>query len=246
MASVDVQVNLQLSQRQLNAVTRQIQSSLGNLSAKNLTTIDRELNKGAKSAQTFGEAIGLSARRFVAYTSAVAVVGRLSSALTRATRDAIKFEREFVKLAQVFDTSVKSLGSLSGEISNLSKEFGINANVIARTSVVLAQSGLSARDTEKALRSLAKTTLASTFEDIGKTAEGAVAILAQFGAGVGALESQLGSINAVAKKFAVESGDIIEAVRRAGGAFNAAGGNLEEFIALFTSVRSTYSIIHIC
>jgi hypothetical protein len=65
MASVDVQVNLQLSQRQLNAVTRQIQSSLGNLSAKNLTTIDRELNKGAKSAQTFGEAIGLSARRFV-------------------------------------------------------------------------------------------------------------------------------------------------------------------------------------
>jgi len=239
MASVDVQVNLQLSQRQLNAVTRQIQSSLGNLSAKNLTTIDRELNKGAKSAQTFGEAIGLSARRFVAYTSAVAVVGRLSSALARATRDAIKFEREFVKLAQVFDTSVKSLGSLSGEISDLSKEFGINANVIARTSVVLAQSGLSARDTEKALRSLAKTTLASTFEDIGSTAEGAVAILAQFETNVNSLESQLGSINAVAKTFAVESGDIIEAVRRAGGAFSAAGGTLEEFIALFTSVRST-------
>ena len=239
MASVDVQVNLQLSQRQLNAVTRQIQSSLGNLNAKNLTTIDRELNKGAKSAQSFGDAIGLSARRFAAYTSAVAVVGRLSSALARATRDAIKFEREFVKLAQVFGTSAKGLGSLNREISNLSQEFGINANVIARTSVVLAQSGLSARDTEKALKALAKTTLASTFEDIGKTAEGAVAILAQFETGVASLESQLGSINAVAKKFAVESGDIIEAVRRAGGAFNAAGGNLEEFIALFTSVRST-------
>ena len=239
MASVDVQVNLQLSQRQLNAVTRQIQSSLGNLNAKNLTTIDRELNKGAKSAQSFGDAIGLSARRFAAYTSAVAVVGRLSSALARATRDAIKFEREFVKLAQVFGTSAKGLGSLNKEISNLSQEFGINANVIARTSVVLAQSGLSARDTEKALKALAKTTLASTFEDIGKTAEGAVAILAQFETGVASLESQLGSINAVAKKFAVESGDIIEAVRRAGGAFNAAGGNLEEFIALFTSVRST-------
>ena len=246
MTALNVQVQVSGPNRgQVSAVKRQIQNQLSNINAdvqigsKSLQNVNKELEKGRRSAQSFGDAIGLSARRFVAYTSAVAVVGRLSSALTRATRDAIKFEREFVKLAQVFETSTRNLDGLSKEISSLSREFGISANVITRTSVVLAQSGLSARDTEKALRSLAKTTLASTFENIGKTAEGAVAILAQFQQGVGSLEAQLGSINAVSKKFAVESGDIIEAIRRAGGAFNAAGGNLEEFIALFTAVRST-------
>ena len=98
---------------------------------------------------------------------------------------------------------------------------------------------MTARETQIALNSLAKTTLASTFENIGQTAEGAVAIIAQFEEGVGSLESQLGAINAVSKKFAVESSDIIEAVRRGGGAFKAANGTFTEFISLFTAVRST-------
>jgi len=49
----------------------------------------------------------------------------------------------------------------------------------------------------------------------------------------------LGAINAVAGSFAVEAADISFAIRRTGGAFKAAGGELEELIALFTSVRST-------
>ena len=64
-------------------------------------------------------------------------------------------------------------------------------------------------------------------------------IFNQFGKGAAALESQLGSLNAVAGKFAVESGDLIATIRRTGGVFKAAGGDLNELIALFTSVRST-------
>ena len=188
---------------------------------------------------SFGEAIGLSARRFVAFTSAVAVVGRLTSAISQATREAIKFEREFVTLAQVFDTDVRSLRGLQNSLSDVSKEFGLSATVVAKTSVVLAQSGLSAKQTEQAMKTLAKTTLAATFDSIASSTEGAVAIMNQFGTEASQLEQQLGAINAVSKKFAVESGDIIEAVRRAGGAFRAAGGNLNDFIGLFTAVRST-------
>ena len=39
--------------------------------------------------------------------------------------------------------------------------------------------------------------------------------------------------------FAVEASDIVVAIRRAGGSFKAAGGQVEELIALFTSVRGT-------
>ena len=234
----------------VTAVTKQIQSALSNVNAnvqikngrqaaQTLQNIKGKTDASTKSMQSFADAIGLSGRRFLAFTGAVAVVGRLTSALSKATREAIKFEREFVKLAQVFDTDVRSLGSLQNAMSDLSREFGLSATVIAKTRVVLAQSGLTAKQTEQAMAALAKTTLASTFENLTSTTEGAVAIMAQFGTEATKLESQLGSINAVSKKFAVESKDIIEAVRRAGGAFRAAGGNLNEFIALFTSVRST-------
>ena len=234
----------------VSALRKQIQSGLGNIQANvqlnNAATANKQINaigastkKATRETKSFGDAIGLAGRNFAAYTSAVAIVGRLSIALSRATRDAIKFEREFVKLAQVFDTSVGNLKGLNNEISALSQEYGLSANIIAKTSVVLAQSGLTAKETERALRALTKTTLASTFQNIGLTAEGAIAIIAQFGEGVGALESQLGAVNAVSKKFAVESGDIIEAVRRGGGAFKAANGTFTEFISLFTAVRST-------
>ncbi len=253
MADDSILIQIQLgspTRANINAVTRQIQSALSNVSAnvqiqngrqatQTLQNIKSKTDAATKSTTSFADAIGLSARRFVAFTSAVAVVGRLTSALSQATREAIKFEREFVKLAQVFDTDVRALGTLQNSLSDLSREFGLSATVIAKTSVVLAQSGLTAKQTEEAMKTLAKTTLAATFDSIASSTEGAVAIMAQFGTEASKLESQLGAINAVSKRFAVESGDIIEAVRRAGGAFRAAGGNLNEFIALFTSVRST-------
>ena len=253
MADDSILIQIQLgspTKANINAVTRQIQSALSNVSAnvqiqngrqatQTLQNIKSKTDAATKSTTNFAEAIGLSARRFVAFTSAVAVVGRLTSALSQATREAIKFEREFVKLSQVFDTDVRSLRGLQNSLSDVSKEFGLSATVVAKTSVVLAQSGLTARQTEQAMRTLAKTTLAATFDSIASSTEGAVAIMAQFDTEASKLESQLGAINAVSKRFAVESGDIIEAVRRAGGAFRAAGGNLNEFIALFTSVRST-------
>ncbi|REK54549.1 MAG: phage tail tape measure protein [Bacteroidetes bacterium] len=253
MANDSILIQVQLgspTRANINAVTKQIQSALSNVSAnvqiqngrqaaQQLQNIKTKTDASTKSMNSFGEAIGLSGRRFIAFTSAVAVVGRLTSALSQATREAIKFEREFVKLAQVFDTDVKALGSLQNSMSKLAQEFGLSATVIAKTSVVLAQSGLTARQTEQAMRTLAKTTLAATFDSIAASTEGAVAIMAQFGTEASKLETQLGAINAVSKRFAVESGDIIEAVRRAGGAFRAAGGNLTEFISLFTAVRST-------
>jgi TP901 family phage tail tape measure protein len=238
------------SSANLSAVQKQIQSQLNNVKVdfalnggrqaqRDLAGIANESKKAKKETISFGEAVGIAGKNFVAYSSAVTVVGRLAFAMSRATRDAIKFEREFVKLAQVFNVNVGTLGKLQSTISDLSKEYGLAANVIAKTSVILAQSGLTVRETEAALRALTKTTLASTFGNIAATTEAAVAIIAQFEEGAKSLERQLGAVNAVSKTFAVESQDIAEAVTRAGGAFQAAGGNFEEFIALFTAVRST-------
>ena len=143
------------------------------------------------------------------------------------------------KVRQVTGRTTAELKFLERAITRLSVGLGTSSAELTSVARILSQAGFRANDLESALSTLAKTTLAPTFEDITKTAEGAIAIFNQFGKGAAALEQQLGAINAVAGKFAVESADLIGAVRRMGGVFEAAGGSLNELIALFTAVRST-------
>ena len=78
---------------------------------------------------------------------------------------------------------------------------------------------MSATETRIALQALAKADLAPTFDNLKNTTEGAIAALRQFRLSANELEGALGSINAVAAKFAVESSDIITAIQRVGGVF---------------------------
>ncbi|GAH40415.1 unnamed protein product, partial [marine sediment metagenome] len=151
-----------------------------------------------------------------------------------------------IKVAQVTNTSVGGLGKLTKQITTLATTFGVSSAKLIEVSRILAQTGIGAKNTAIALDALAKSTLAATFGDINQTAEGSIAIMRQFGIAANGLERALGAINSVASKFAVESEDIIAAVRRAGGVFAATSKGvvegqraLEQFIALFTSVRAT-------
>ena len=206
---------------------------------KQLKGVAKEAKVATNAAQNMGKSFGLAFKRFAAFTVASRAVSLFTNGLANAVDEAIDFQREMVKISQVTGQAVQQLKGLEGTITSLSKSLGVNSKELLSTARILAQTGLRARELEVALEALAKTTLAPTFDDITKTAEGAVAILAQFGGGVGKLEQQLGSINAVAGKFAVESADLIGAIRRVGGVFVEAGGSLEDLLGLFTSIRAT-------
>lgn len=232
--------------KSLKDIDIRIETKISKKSKKELKDLKRDLDRTSSSSKraagdvsNFGKQMGLAAKRYGAFLAATGAFVKLANEIGRSVGDAIAFQRELVKISQVTGKSLAELKGLQNTVTKLATSFGVASKELLGVARVLAQTGLSARDTEVALSALAKTALAPTFDDINKTAEGAVAILAQFGQGVGALEAQLGSINAVAKQFAVESSDIISAVRRTGGVFQAAGGTLEEFIALFTSVRAT-------
>ncbi len=206
---------------------------------KQLQKISKEANKAATAAGRMGKALGVSIRRFTGLAIATRAVSLFTNSLGAAVKEGIAFERELIKISQVTGKTIGQLKDLTNTITSLSTGLGVSSSSLLKTSRILSQAGFNARETEIALRTLAKTELAPTFEDITRTTEGAVAIFNQFGKGAAALEGQLGSLNAVAGKFAVEAGDLISVVRRTGGVFKAAGGDLNELIALFTSVRST-------
>ena len=225
--------------RQLSGINVNVGVQGAPQAQRQVAKINQQVNKLNKSGARLGKTFGLAINRFAAFTVASRAVSLFTNGLANATREAIAFERELIKISQVTGKTIQELSGLNNTITQLSVNLGTSSKDLLATTRILAQAGIQARDLDVALAALAKTTLAPTFEDITKTAEGAVAILAQFGQGVGALERQLGAINAVAGQFAVESGDLISVVRRTGGVFKAAGGDLNELLGLFTSVRAT-------
>jgi len=225
--------------RQLNGIDIDVSIVNGRRSARQIGEINRRLDETNNLTSSLVKNLGISVRRFTAFAIATRTVSLFTNTLGKATEEAIEFEKELIKISQVSGKTLSELQGLENTITSLSTSLGTSSKNLLSATRILAQAGIEAGRLDVALDALAKTTLAPTFEDIEKTAEGAVAILSQFERGVGALSEQLGAINAVAGQFAVESGDLISAVRRTGGVFKSAGGDLNELLALFTSVRAT-------
>ena len=234
LKGVNVNIGVTANTRQLTQTNKQFQNV-----SKSATTASR-------SVKRLGTSIGEAARRFSVITVATGSLLALTRSIKNATKEAIDFEREVVRISQVTGKSVGSLRGLTAEVTSLATEFGVSSKEILTAARTLAQAGFAADKAQKALRILTQTDLAATFNNIADTTEGAIALLNQFrneaartGGEIVFLERALGAINAVSKKFAVESKDLISVVRRTGGVFEAAGGSINELIALFTSVRST-------
>ncbi len=260
LAAINSQVNnFNKTAGKLSRTTSNVASNLAGLSSssnsaaksqKNLSTqaknnsksmqaVANDTQKAATAMQAFGAQSALAIKRFLAFAIPTGILVKFTTAVKGAVTDAIDFERQLIRIQQVTGKTAQQLSGLTKEVTRLSTTFGVSSAELLNISRILAQTGLSAKDTKVALEALAKASLAPTFRDIENTAEGAIAAMAVFGVTVDQLESKLGSINAVAGKFAVEAEDIIFALRRTGAAFKAAGGNMEELIGLFTSVRAT-------
>jgi TP901 family phage tail tape measure protein len=217
-----------------------------NSAKNNLDSVRKKASETQTHMQKLAESMSGYFVRFSAFTVAASTVFTLVRSIEEAKRKALEFDSQLVRIAQVTDTSRKSLGFLREEIFRLGKEIGASTTGLFEASLTLAQAGYSATQTKKALEALAKADISPTFKDMKNTVEGLIAILAQFKLKTDDAEASLGAINAVSAAFAVESSDLIEAVQKAGGVFAIANSNvkdakqsLAEFLGLFTSIRAT-------
>lgn len=229
----------------INSVTSKINNSIKN-TGKNFKQSGKDVDVATTAIEDFGKQSALAVKRFAAFTIVTSIVNQFTAAVSDAVGEFVAFDRQLIRIQQVTNSSNAAIQSLSGEIGRLAKTFGVSSKELAEVSVTLSQAGLSATETRIALEALAKADLAPTFDNLKNTTEGAIAALRQFRLQTSELESALGSINAVAGQFAVESSDVITAIQRVGGVFSAASRGvsegtdaLNEFIALFTSVRAT-------
>jgi TP901 family phage tail tape measure protein len=221
-------------------------SSNLNNTANAANQVGKSVQQAATQVEEFGRISGLALRRYAGFTVATTVTFGFARAISNAFSEAIKFERELIKVAQVTGNSVSNLKSLTSEIGRLSTSLGVSSTELLEVSRVLAQAGLRANEVRRALSALAKSALAPTFNDIRNTTEGVIAVMSQFSIRARDMEKVLGSLNAVAGSFAVEAEDLISVIRRTGGVFKASAGDigtpiqqLNQLVAVFTSVRAT-------
>jgi hypothetical protein len=241
-------MNVALASGAATKISRDINKALQNkrvtvdLSLANPDSIKRikaDIEGAITSVESFGRQAGLAAKRFGAFSLAAGSMITLVSAIKSSTAEAISFDREMVRLGQVSNDSVASIQAVGNEVTRLSVALGVSSKDLIGAAVTLKQANLSIDDTKIALEALAKAALAPNFENFANTTQGAIAVLNQFKIGAAGLEAALGSVNAVAGEYAVEASDLVEVIRKTGGAFKSAGGDLNELLALFTSVRQT-------
>ena len=251
MYNYSMQLNLQSPSKQnINSVAKQIEAGLSGLnisiSAKNLSRVNGQINsttkaldKGAHAAKTFADNLKLKANSFAAYAAASTVILKIIDAFREATREAIRFDAELKKLAQITDSSNVYIREQAGALKDISIKYNIAINKVGALAGTLAQAGLSFGEAKRGADALAKTTLLSTFDSLSSTTEGFIAIMNTFNLTVTQTEKVLDSINAVSKAYAVESSDLIESIKRTGGAYKIAGGQINELLAQITAVRQT-------
>lgn len=250
--NLPLQISIQApTSANLSAIKKQIEAGLGGINikgfdAKNfakansqIDSVTKNLNKGEEVAKNFFDRVEGKARSFAAYTVASTAILKLTGAISSATKEAIKYETELLKISQVTGDSVRNTREYGKTLAAISKEYNVNISKVAQLTRTLTQTGLSFREAAKGAEILAKTSLLATFDSLTSTTEGLIAVMQTFNLTVSSGADVLEKINAVSKQFAVEASDIVEAIRRTGGAFSTAGGQIEDLIALFTSVRST-------
>jgi predicted nucleic acid-binding Zn-ribbon protein len=253
--TITAELNLQTKNigQVVDNLKKQFQGADLNIKIKDLAKAESQMRglskttgEAERSVSSLGGSIATAAKKFSAITLATGTLIGFTRAIKNAVSDAIEFEREIVKIAQATGKTVGQLKSLQNEVSSVASSLGVSSKELILAARSLTQAGFAADKVTGALRVLAQTEVAATFDSIADTTEGAIALLNQFGRAaqrtgseVEFLERSLSAINQVSKDFAVESSDLITAVRTTGSAFESAGGSLNELLALFTSVRST-------
>lgn len=258
LGNVSVNVNLNVPKsgaKQISSLSNQTNAlnqtsaKLNNTAkqtAKQITNVGGSSKQAANAMQVLGKETALTFKRFAAAGLVTATFFRLTQAISEAVPKALEFQRELVKIQQTTGGTTSSINGLNVAATNLAKTLGLDANEIIGIGRIFAQTGQTLDQVEDSMRAVARASLAPSFGDMKSTAEGLIASLNQFNIAASQSEAVLGSINAVSKKFAVESQDIISAIRRVGGVFAIAATDAEkpqealnQLIAIFTSVRST-------
>ena len=137
LSNVVSQMNKQLGNVNVNLNAPnapQVNKQLANTN-QNLKNTAKSTKQAAQGFDRLGASIGKSIGYLIRYDIARKAINLFSNAIEQGLSDAIKFEREMVKIAQVTGKTASQLKGLEREISNLSTSMGVSSMSLLKIEV---------------------------------------------------------------------------------------------------------------
>jgi hypothetical protein len=241
---LDMSRNLKAQQNAISSINKSSGSGYAAGITKDFNKAANEIKKTVNLFDAFVGGVSTRFAQFAKFAVASAGVQKIVQAIDYGFDALIKISDAQIKLKQVTGAADIQVQSFTSSILKLSREFGVSSTEILKGSDILAQAGFNLKEVQSLVKTIALTKLGPSFGGIEKTSEGVIAATAQFkllketlsgdidATGVTKLLSR---INDLSKKYAVESGNIIEAIKSAGGVFAAGEGLLDQVTGQFTS-----------
>ena len=139
-----------------------------------------QVQQATDNMADFGKESARAIRRFGAFTIATGTVFGFIRAVQSATKEALIFERELVKLEQITGRGGKALDGVRKSVDDLSRSLGIDANELLKVGKTFAQTGQTLDQVKRSMEAVARASLAPTFGTMASTTEGLIAAMAQF------------------------------------------------------------------
>lgn len=186
----------------------------------------------------FEKSLEASNARVIAFGASAGAIFAITAALKDTVRSAIQVEKSLADIAAVMGRSVSSMDQFGNKLFNIANDMGQGFSAAAKGALELSRQGLGTEDT---LKRLSAAMLLS--RQSGLSVEDSVTAIT---AAMNSFSNQavdairlVNQLSAVDQKFAVNSGDLAEALKRVGSTANDAGASIEELVALVTAAQQT-------
>jgi TP901 family phage tail tape measure protein len=197
----------------------------GKAASTAVTNVGNNMAKGGKRAQDFGDSIFVAGRRYAAFIAATTGAFVIVNQFKEATA------------AEILDAGSARVAQLKQNMLDLGIATGTNATEITQFTTILAQAGFRGEELNDIMEVLAKIPLLPAFESTEKAADGLIATIKQFKLEGSDASEIIEKLNNVANTFAITSQDIFEGFKRSGAVWAELGGNMNDYIALLTTIR---------
>lgn len=207
--------------------------------AKGLDGLNKGLGKLSGSADEFTKSLEAANARVLAFGASVAVISALQRGFINLVKSTIEVEAAFAKVAVVGDQFAATAGQLEKfgrGIFDVARQTGQSFDETSKAALEFARQGLGAAETLVRVKDALTLTRLSGL-DATSAVEGLTAAVNSFKKEGLSTTDILNKLIAVDNKYAVSSGDLIEAIKRSGAFAQEAGLSFDELTATVTVLQ---------
>lgn len=206
---------------------------------KGLKDLSNGLGKLSGSADEFTKSLEAANARVLAFGASVAVISAIQRGFVNLVKSTIEVEAAFKKISVVGDQFASTAGQLEKfgrGIFDVARQTGQSFDETSKAALEFARQGLGAAETLTRVKDALTLTRLSGL-DATSSVEGLTAAVNSFKKEGLSTTDVLNKLIAVDNKYAVSSGDLIEAIKRSGSFAQEAGVGFDELTATVTVLQ---------